>query len=32
MSKKGLVVGIVVAAAVVGGVFTIKSFEKNRYG
>lgn len=28
MSKKGLVVGIVVAAAVVGGVFTIKSFKK----
>lgn len=28
MSKKGLVVGIVVAAAVVGGVFTIKSVER----
>ena len=28
MSKEGLVVGIVLAAAVVGGLFTIKSFEK----
>lgn len=28
MSKKGLIVGIVVVAAVVGGVFTVKSVEK----
>lgn len=28
MSKKGLVVGLVVGVAVVGGVFTIKSLEK----
>lgn len=28
MSKKGLVVGLVVVVAVVGGVFTIKSLEK----
>lgn len=28
MSKKGLVVGAVVLAAVVGGVFTVKSVER----
>mgnify|MGYP000393968249 FL=1 len=28
MSKKGLAVGIVVVAAVVGGFFTVKSFKK----
>lgn len=28
MSKKGLVIGLVVVAAVVGGGFTVKSLEK----
>lgn len=28
MSKKGLVIGVVVVAAVVGGIFTVKSLEK----
>ena len=28
MSKKGLVLGVVVAVAVVGGVFTVKSVER----